>query len=346
MDTRILVVDDEGGIRSLLCLSLAKLGFAYDEASNAEKALAKLAQVEYSLLLLDISMPGMSGRELLPIVKSKYPDTAIIMVTALTDTSLAIQCMKEGAYDYISKPFEFASLSSSINRALEKRRLELEVREYREHLEKKVKAQADKIRASFLNAVTSLVYALEARDTYTSGHSHRVTEAALVVANKMGVSESETEEIKLASLVHDIGKIGIKENILNKPGRLTPEEYEHIKEHPKIGGRILEPIVDNDAIISIVNHHHERYDGNGYPDKLKGEIIPLGARILAVVDSFDAMTSERPYRKALPVEKAIKELEAGKGTQFEPSIVDVFVSSITRDGNFKITKTGQLPDNK
>jgi len=325
LSERILIVDDESGIRALLGISLLKMGHIYNEASNARDALAQLESGDYGLVLLDISMPGITGRELLPVIKEKYPDTAVIMATALSDASTAIACMKEGAYDYITKPFDFNDLQTSINRALEKRRLELENREYKEHLEEKVKAQSDKIRQSFFNAITALAYALEARDTYTSGHSNRVTEAAVAIAQKTGVPMEMVETIRLAGKVHDIGKIGINENVLNKPGKLALDEYEHVKRHPEIGKHILEPIAD-DVLISIVAHHHERYDGKGYPDGLKESDIPLGARIVAVADAFDAMTSERPYRAALSREQALEELKKGRGTQFDPDVTDAFIS--------------------
>lgn len=323
---RLLIVDDENGIRALLGINLSKMGYIWDEAGDAYQALEKMGERCYSLVLLDISMPGMTGRELLPLIKQKCPDTAVIMATALSDASLAIKCMKEGAYDYLTKPFDFNNLESSICRALEKRKLELENREYKEHLEEKVEQQADKIRQSFFNAMTSLAYALEARDEYTSGHSNRVTVSALAISDKLGIDPGRTEAIRLASMVHDIGKIGIKENVLNKPGKLTEEEYRHIKTHPEIGEHILQPVVDNKEIISIVRHHHERYDGQGYPDGLKAEDIPLGARILAIADSYDAMTSERSYRSALHQKEALDELVKGKGTQFDPQMVDVFMA--------------------
>ncbi|MFA5451216.1 MAG: HD domain-containing phosphohydrolase [Dehalococcoidales bacterium] len=331
MSERILIVDDESSIRTLLGMSLSKIGYGCDKASNAEEALSLLEKRLYDLVLLDISMPGITGRELLPVIKSKYHDTAVIMATALGDASLAIKCMKEGAYDYITKPFDFNDLHTSINRALEKRRLELENREYKEHLEEKVKIQADKIRQSFFNAITSLAYALEARDEYTSGHSNRVTETAVSIAHHLGLPPEEVEVIRVASTVHDIGKIGIKENVLNKPGKLTANEYEHVKSHPEIGKHILQPIGDM-GIISIVTHHHERYDGAGYPAGLKGGDIPLGARIIAVADSFDAMTSERPYRSAMSHNQAINEIINGRGSQFDPQAVDAFIYLYAKDG--------------
>jgi response regulator RpfG family c-di-GMP phosphodiesterase len=330
VDERILIVDDESSIRTLLGISLSKMGHAYDEASSAREAMSRLEANVYSLVLLDISMPGITGSELLPMIKSSYPDTAVIMATALGDASLAIKCMKNGAYDYITKPFDFNDLETSINRALEKRRLELENREYKEHLEEKVKAQADKIRQSFFNSITALAYALEARDEYTSGHSNRVTETAVSIARILGLSQEKVETIRLAGTLHDIGKIGIEENILNKPGKLTEDEYKHVMKHPEIGKHILEPIGDDDIAL-IVAHHHERYDGKGYPDGLSGRDIPLGARIMAVADSYDAMTSERPYRKAMSHKQALNEIVSGKGTQFDPEAVDAFLSLFARE---------------
>ncbi|MDD4635642.1 MAG: response regulator [Dehalococcoidales bacterium] len=214
MSERILIVDDESSIRTLLGMSLSKIGYDRDKASNAEEALSLLEKRLYDLVLLDISMPGITGRKLLPIIELKYPDTAVIMATALGDASLAIKCMKEGAYDYITKPFDFNDLHTSINRTLEKRRLELENREYKEHLEEKVKIQADKIRQSFFNAISSLAYALEARDEYTSGHSNRVTETAVSIAQHLGLPPEEVGVIRVASTVHDIGKTGAR----RKPG--------------------------------------------------------------------------------------------------------------------------------
>ncbi len=325
MNDRILVVDDEEGIRTLLGLRLHRLGYAHDKAANSQEALERLSANNYSLVLLDISMPNLSGRDLLPLITSKYPDTAVIMATAITDASTAIQCMKQGAYDYVNKPFDFDVLDASINRALEKRRLELENRDYKEHLEEKVKEQASQIRASFFNAITSLVYALEARDKYTSGHSLRVTESIEGISRVLNLDSQHIETLKLAGMVHDIGKIGIQESVLNKPGKLTHEEYQHIKTHPEIGSHILEPIVENQDIISVVRHHHERYDGKGYPAGLSAQDIPLGSRIISVADSFDAMTSARPYRPALGIDIAIKELIGGKGAQFDPVVVDAFL---------------------
>jgi putative nucleotidyltransferase with HDIG domain len=321
----ILIVDDEEVIRRLLHQKLSGEGYHCEEAGSAEQALDRLRSNTVELVILDIKMPGKSGIELLPEIRASYTDTAVIMATAITDTSTAIQCMKDGAYDYLTKPFNLDEVILSVVRALEKRRLELENRDYRQHLEQKVEEQAQKIRASFLSAITALAYALEAKDIYTSGHSQRVVEVSVAIAEELGMPQDSIDKIRLAGLVHDIGKIGVKESVLNKPGKLTDEEYQHIKSHCDIGERILTPIVEDEEILKVVRHHHERYDGRGYPDGLSGEQIPLGARILAVADTYDALTSERPYREAMSAETAFAEIERGKGAQFDPIVAGAFL---------------------
>jgi putative two-component system response regulator len=321
----ILIVDDEEAIRRILNQKLSREGYRCHEAGNSSQAVDELRNNAIDLVILDIKMPGKSGAELLPEIRTSYPDTAVVMATAITDTSTAIQCMKQGAYDYITKPFNLDEVILGVDRALEKRRLELENRDYQQHLEQKVEEQAKKIRASFLSAITALAYALEAKDKYTSGHSQRVAETSVAIAKELGMPQDSIDKIRLAGLVHDIGKIGVRESVLNKPCRLTDEEFNHIKSHCEIGEHILTPIVEDEEILKAVRHHHERYDGRGYPDGLSGEQIPLGARILAVADTYDAMTSERPYREAMSAEVTYTEIERGKGTQFDPEVVDAFL---------------------
>jgi putative two-component system response regulator len=321
----ILLVDDEEVIKRLLSQRLTQEGYRCKQAANADEALEKLKADSIELVILDIRMPGKSGVELLPEIKAKYPDTAVIMATAVDDTSTAISCMRAGAYDYLNKPFNLDEVSFSVRRALEKRRLELENRDYQQNLEQKVEEQAQKISASFFNAITALAYALEAKDVYTSGHSQRVTELSVAIAREMGLPKSKIEKVRLAGLVHDIGKIGVRESVLNKPDSLSEEEYKHVSLHSETGERILKPIVEDEEILKAVRHHHERYDGWGYPDGLRGKQVPQLARIIAVADTFDAMTSERPYRKALTKEAACAEVERCRGTQFDPEAADAFL---------------------
>ncbi len=340
---KILIVDDELRVREILSRKLADNGYHCLTAPDGNNALKILKTDHVDLVLLDIMMPGKSGHDVLQEIKAMYPDTAVIMITAVADVQTAISLMRMGAYDYIIKPVELNVLSLSLDRALEKRELIIENRDYQLHLEQRVEEQTQKIRQSFLNSTASLAYALEAKDKYTHGHSERVTEIAVTVAQELDVPKATVEKIRMAGLLHDVGKIGVSELILNKPGKLTSEEFELVKSHCEIGERILSPIVEDKEILEMVRHHHERYDGTGYPDGLSGKqmtpgasisavteaynnILSQGALALAVADAYDAMTSDRPYRPAMPTEDACSELERGKGKQFDPNIVDTFLS--------------------
>jgi len=321
---KILIVDDEESVRRLLNNKLTIEGYRCREASSARQALDELRHNNIDLVMLDIKMPEKSGIELLPEIKGGYPDISVIMVTAIADMQTAIQCMKRGAYDYLVKPFELDEITISVGRALEKRGLELENKEYQHHLEEKVAEQANKIRSAFISAITSLVYALEAKDAYTSGHSQRVAELSAAIARELHLSQRHIDKLKLAGLLHDIGKIGVQESVLNKPGRLTEAEFELVKRHPVIGERILRPIIEIEEILEVVRSHHEHYNGKGYPDGLKNDKIPLGARILAISDAYEAMTSERPYRASMSAGAARNEIKRNKGKQFDPEIADTF----------------------
>jgi putative two-component system response regulator len=321
----ILIVDDEPIVRRVLSEKVEVAGYRWEQASTAEAALTKIKSTPVQLAILDIKMPGKSGLELLSEIKAAYPDIAVIMATAVIDINTAVECLKQGAYDYITKPFNLDEVVLSIERALERRRLEQENRDYQLHLEQKVNQQARKIRSAFLNAITSLVYALEAKDNYTSGHSQRVADISVAIAAELGMTKPEIEKIRLAGLIHDIGKIGVREAVLNKPGKINYEEYQHILSHSDIGEHILTPIVEDEVILKAVRHHHERYDGTGYPDGLSGEEIPLAARILAVADSYDAIISGRPYRQPESIPAACVEIKRHKGTQFDPGVVEAFL---------------------
>jgi len=323
----ILIVDDEKPIRQLLRDELSGEGYRCYEAADAGQALKKLRNNTIGLVMLDIRMPGKSGVELLPEIKARSPNVSVIMITAASDIRVAVQCMRQGAYDYIAKPFELDGVNISVARALERRRLELENEEYQQHLEEKVSEQASKIRTAFLNGITSLAYALEAKDAYTSGHSKRVADISAAIARELNLSQDKINKLELAGLVHDIGKIGINESILNKPSSLTDTEFEQVRRHPEIGEHILSPIVDAVEILESVRNHHERYDGKGYPDALQKEQITLGARILAVSDAYEAMTSERPYRSKMSDKKACEEIRRNRGLQFDPEVVDAFMMS-------------------
>ena len=323
----LLIVDDETAIRKLLRRKLSGEVYRCEEADTAVQALNMLASSPIALVILDIKMPGRSGIELIPEIKSGYPDTAIIMATAINDINVAVECLKQGADDYICKPFNLDEVSRSIQRALEKRRLQLEVRDYQKFLEERVEEQTGEIKKLFLGAIEALVAALEAKDKYTGGHSRRVTEIALAIGKELGLCVHEMEDLRWASLLHDVGKIAVDQVIQNKPGKLTCEEYEHIMIHSEIGAHIVQPVV-NGKISEIIEHHHDHYDGSGLHQVVAGRDIPLGARVIAVADAFDAMISDRPYRAAMSIANAVEEIKRCADTQFDPVIMTAFLKTV------------------
>lgn len=330
-EVTILIVDDEKAIRDLLHERLKSEGYHCKEAGNAGEALTYLRDSYADLVLLDIKMPGKSGMELLPEIKERYPDVAVIMATVISDMDTAIESVRRGAYDCVTKPFTLDEVVRTVKKALEKRRLELELRDYQRHLEQKVEEQAKEIRETFLGAMVALSLALEARDSYTAGHSRRVTEIAMAIGKKLGLKEDELDDLRWGSLLHDIGKIAVDQLIVNKPGKLTAEEYEHVMTHPVVGASIIGPVVRNERITEVVEHHHAHYNGRGLKQKLEGKDIPLLARIVGVADAYDAMTSTRPYRAALPREEALAEIRRGIGRQFDPLVANTFLNMSAAD---------------
>ena len=279
-----------------------------------------------------MGMPRMGGIELLRQLRTKYPDVAVVMVTGNTDVETAVGALGLGAMDYIVKPFQLEEVRARVRQALEKRRLILENRDYQERLEDRVKAQQKRLEELFVAGVQSLSAALEAKDPYTRGHSVRVAAYSAMIAREFGLGPELIRQIELGGNVHDIGKIGVREEVLNKTGPLTPEEYDHIMTHPVIGWRILAPLLgDAPRALNIVRWHHERFDGKGLPDRLSRQGIPLEARIVAAADTLDAITSDRPYRvseKTLPM--AVEELRRNSGSQFDPDVIDAIVKCTER----------------
>jgi response regulator RpfG family c-di-GMP phosphodiesterase len=336
----ILVVDDEPAIRDLLQEGLKDSGYSCTIASDGYEALDRLREREFPLVLSDIDMPRMDGVKLLQALQTGHPDTEVIMITGVVDVEVALQAIRMGASDYITKPFNLEQVRFTIRKALDKRRLILENREYQRNLEEKVAERTaqllvkhreiaglfEKLRSSYETTLRALAAALDTRDTETQGHSVRVSEYTAVIAQRLGVQEPELTDIRRGALLHDVGKIGISDAVLRKPGKLTPAEWAEMKLHPEIGHRILSGILFLEKSLPIVLSHQERYDGSGYPQGLKGEEIPLGARIFAVVDMLDAMTSDRPYRKALTYRDAREEIIRNIGLQFDPKVVEVFLS--------------------
>ncbi|PWB61281.1 MAG: two-component system response regulator [Deltaproteobacteria bacterium] len=321
----ILVVDDEEFIRALVKERLEIAGYSVSEAANGWDALDKLSAGRYSILLTDIRMPEMDGISLLREVTSRYPDTAGIVMSAHAELDTAVAALKMGACDYITKPFNFNVLLITIENAIRKKSLERELQDYQVNLEKKVKEQTDLINSMYVRSIDALIKALEAKDFYTRGHSQRVTMYSVAIGKAMRLPSEQIELLRQAAVLHDLGKIGVREAILNKPGKLTPEEFQEITQHPVVSTQILRPIPFFRPLLPAILHHHERFDGKGYPDGVGGLDIPLESRIMAIADTFDAMTSTRAYRKALPLAEANAEILRCSGTQFDPEIVPVFL---------------------
>ncbi len=337
-----VVADDEPRLRQVLCRLMRGDGFECLEAASGVEALAALERRAVPLVLSDLRMPEMDGIELLRHIRDRYPDTAVVMISAVTDVEMAVRALSLGATDYLTKPFHLDEVRARVAQALEKRRLRLENRDYQERLEERVAAQAHRLEELFLAAIHSLVESLEVKDPYTRGHSDRVSRYSAAIARAMVLDAELVRQVELGGHLHDIGKIGVREAVLNKPGALTEEEYQHIMTHPLVGWQILSPLLgDAPAALRIVRWHHERFDGRGVPDRLAGAEIPLEARIAAVADSFDAMTSSRPYRpgRRMGVSAALAELERNRGTQYDPEVLDVFLQ-LVRTGAVELITMG------
>lgn len=329
-----VVADDEPRLRQVLVRLMKGDGFTCLEAANGEEALEQLARVPVQLLLTDLRMPRLDGIELLKRAREKYPDLAVILITAVADVDIALSCLAGGAMDYLTKPFHLEEVRARVTQALEKRQLIVENRSYQRGLERLVAAQARRLEELFLGGVQALVEALEVKDQYTRGHSIRVSQYSTLLARELGLDDSEVRQIELGGHVHDIGKIGVREAVLNKEGPLTDEEYQHIMTHPMVGWHILSPLLgDAPMALNIVRSHHERFDGRGTPDKLPGGEIPLEARIAGVADAFDAMTSGRVYRRgrAMSPETAIAEIQRCAGSQFDPELGEAFITVVRRE---------------
>jgi putative two-component system response regulator len=337
---RVLIVDDELSVREILAEGLASFGYETPSAGGAAEAFDLLRRDPVHLVLSDIEMPGESGLELLARIKQHDSELDVIMVTGVIDAATAIQAIRQGASDYVTKPFNLDEVQIVVERTLDKRRLILENRAYQEHLEELVEQRTrevlekkreverlyEDLQDSYESTLQALVTALDYRDNETQGHSYRVVEYAALVARGMGVAESEQTWIRRGAILHDVGKIGISDATLRKPGRLDPAEWEEMRRHPEMGFQMLEPIRFLRPALDVVLCHQERFDGSGYPRGLKGHAIPLGARIFAVVDTFDAMTSDRPYRAALGIDAAREEIRVWSGRQFDPDVVEAFLA--------------------
>ena len=336
----ILVIDDEEVICNLIKDTLSEKGYSVVFASSAKKGLEMARLNAFDTIFVDLRMPEIEGLEVLKELKRINPNNVVVMITGYPSFETVREAIHEGAFDYITKPFDLESLLFTAKRAVAFHKLNQDNQQLLEHisqeniiLEKKVLERTKdlhnmyhRLQATFMSTVKALAKALDARDHYTHSHSDNVAKYALIIAKEMDLPPKEIDEIKNACELHDLGKIGVHDYVLSKPGKLTPQEFEEVKLHSLKSAEILAPLDFLGGVTDLIRQHHERYDGKGYPDGLKGEAIKLGARIMAVADTYDAMTSQRPYRKKpFTKQEAIEEIKKNSGTQFDPAVIRVFL---------------------
>lgn len=328
---KILVVDDELGPREALRIILRD---DYDvvTAASGQEARGYFIKSEFDLVIMDIRMPDINGIDLLAEIKKISPETEVVMITAYASVETATHALRYGALDYLIKPFDRASVLKVVQKGLMRRENSRKIKEKlaelqlaNKFLEREVEKAYKNIQKHYAETVSSLIAAIDAKDSYTKGHQERMAFFAMVLGRELGISEEEIELIRQASLLHDLGKIGIPEVILTKKGSLTYEEFEIIKKHPLIGAEIISPVKFLKKIVPLVLHHHERYDGKGYPGGVKGQDIPLGARIISIIDAIDAMLSERPYAPPRTIPEVKEQLKENTGRQFDPFLVEVIL---------------------
>ena len=335
--SRILIVDDEPEITAILSDLFAAKYFS-TSAASAEEALQVLARNDYELVVSDITMPGMSGLEMIPHVRKMSPNTVVVMISGMQTVESAIDALRLGAFDYVMKPFDLRQVEAVVKRALEHHGLMIAKQRYEDHLEELVEqrtAELDQalnsLEDAYRSTLRALTAALETRDLETHGHSERVVTYSLRLGREYGLDNGRIKALEFGSLLHDIGKIGVPDSILRKPAKLTDEEWVLMREHPLHGQSILRGIEFLQGAALVVAQHHEKWDGSGYPRGLSGEDIDLCARIFSVADAFDAMTSNRVYRKGKPYQDAAKELDDWAGKQFDPKVVEAFHRVPQRD---------------
>lgn len=329
MSARILVVDDEDTIRLVLAKFLRTRGFEVETADSGAAALEALSSSRFDLMLCDVRMPGLSGVEILPAALEADPELGIVMLSAVNDAPTATEAMGLGVLDYLIKPVELQQLHEAVSRALHKRTLRREQRRIEGAIRDEVAARTEELerekahlRDLTVSMVESLVAAMEAKDVFQRGHSARVSEIAASIAEYMGLGPDVVEDVRIAGRLHDVGNIGIREDVLNKPGPLDIAEYQHVKDHVHIGVDILKPLRHIERVVTFVGEHHEQWDGSGYPHARAGEHISIGGRILAAADVFDSLTSRRPYREPLTPDDAVEKLREFSGTQLDPRVYE------------------------
>jgi putative nucleotidyltransferase with HDIG domain len=333
----LLVVDDEEPIRNALKKFLTQQGYDVATAASGEEALRILQRQKISVALLDVRMPGRSGIDLVPQVLELDPSVAVLMLTAVNDATTAALCMQRGAMDYLTKPIDLADLARAILRAIRRRDSLIEQANLNQWLKEEVAVRTAELRREraklerlSVATLEALVNALEAKDPFIRGHSTRVADLSALIAGELGLGDEQVEHVRMAGRLHDIGKIGIREEILGKEGPLTTEEYEQVKQHVVVGSQILAPLVHLGEVIAYVRSHHERWDGQGYPDRLKHEEIPLGARILGAAEIYDALTTSRPYQEKMPPDVAVERMRDLAGSVLDPEVYRALETAVRR----------------
>jgi putative nucleotidyltransferase with HDIG domain len=335
--TRLLGVDDEEPIRTAISRFLRSCGYEVASAGSGNDALELLGHEKFMLMLCDIRMPGMTGLTLLDHATTNDSDLAVVMLSAVNDATTATDALAKGAYDYLVKPVELPDLRDAVARALHRRTLRLEQRRVEQLIRDEValrtaelEREQDALRSMTVSIAETLINAMEAKSIYLRGHSQRVAELAVSIADTMALDADTIEAVRLAGRLHDVGKIGIREHVLDKPGRLTPEEFDHVKDHVRIGMEILAPLRHLGVVLDFIRDHHEHYDGSGYPNGVAGERISLGGRILAAADAFDALTSKRAYREPMTARETIEYLGQQTGTLLDSAVYDALREVVLR----------------
>lgn len=325
---RVTLVDDEPHALDVLVRAARSWDFDCQSARSAEDALALLEAQPTPIVVTDLRMPGRGGVWLIQEIQKRWPDISIIVITAGTDDDALAQCLVAGAHHYFLKPINFDEFHHALKSTLLSYQRRREKEKHRRSLQQSLNRQTRKLRRTFFSAIDCLVRTLEARDPYTSGHSLRVRDTALQLGRRLGLDARRLKRLSLAAKLHDIGKVGLAEGILNKPSALSTEEYSSVRDHPVIGEKILTPIIQSKEVLSAIRHHHERFDGAGYPDGLLGTNIPFLARIITVADCYDALTSSRAYRACLPPAAALDIMRLDSGKHFDPTLLPVFIDMI------------------
>ena len=332
---KILLVEDDGFLLRTISDYLSTRGMEVQTASNGREAIDHLTAGPIDLILTDIIMPEMGGIELLKYVRKRMPDLPVIIITSSEDINYSIEALRANANDYILKPIPMEELATRIALTFMKTEALKREKVQQFRMVEKVMEKDKRVEETFLRSIRSFINAIEARDRYTKGHSIRVSDLVEQLLRKLGINSDISYDIALASQLHDIGKMGVSDIILNKHAGLSNDEFHIMKTHPEVGYFILKPILSEEGLKGIL-HHHERWDGEGYPMNLSGQEIPLGARIINLADSFDAMVSDRNYRRSKDISQALSEVERCAGTQFDPDLVPAFVE-VVRENHCKET---------